>query len=211
MARAHYSIKFKLFYQIKFGTMFTTKFGEQRMGKGWLRNLIINRKALEIDKHAIGIYQHQNDVLAGHILPTVKTYGLKSKSSARPLIELRAFEDDVARSIINVKFKNVKTSLWKNYNVKKGRQSYPRIFFPADKTRNYSKCKQVITRNNLRKYQILQGTHKHASTQISQKYSRRLSKNRNYLIVLTPWTRLFFSSHWKTTNRTSKITQSAVS
>ena len=42
-----------------------------------------------------------------------KTYGLKTKLSAPPVAELRVFEDDVARLIENVKFRDVNNEFMK--------------------------------------------------------------------------------------------------
>ena len=44
---------------------------------------------------------------------SANTYGLKSKRSAPPVTELRAFEDDVARLIENVKFRDVNNEFMK--------------------------------------------------------------------------------------------------
>ncbi|XP_068673499.1 uncharacterized protein [Montipora foliosa] len=66
------------------------------------------------------------------------TYGLKSKLSAPSVTELRAFEDDVARLIENVKFRDVNNEFMKELERdKKKIKSSTNIFVPADKTRNY--------------------------------------------------------------------------
>ena len=44
---------------------------------------------------------------------SANTYSLKSERSAPPVAELRAFEDDVARLIENVKFRDVNNEFMK--------------------------------------------------------------------------------------------------
>ena len=48
---------------------------------------------------------------------SANTYGLKSKRSAPPVAELRAFEDDVARLIENVKFRDIERSSSSHHTV----------------------------------------------------------------------------------------------
>ena len=72
MVRTSYSIQFQLFHQIKFETnirghhvynnVWTPTNGERLTAKPDNR-----QETLEIDKHAIGVYQHENDLLVGHI------------------------------------------------------------------------------------------------------------------------------------------------
>ena len=107
------------------------------------------------------------------------TYGLKSKLSAPSVTELRAFEDDVARLIENVKFRDVNNEFMKELERdKKKIKSSTNIFVPADKTKIITKCTQAITRNCSRKMSLnLANTHKNTSPQISLKNSRTSSKN----------------------------------
>ena len=80
--------------------------------------------------------QANNDDRAAH--RSANTYGLKSKLSAPPVAELRAFEDDVARLIENVKFRDVNNEFMKELeHDKKKIKSSTNIFVPADKRRNY--------------------------------------------------------------------------
>ena len=114
----------------------------------------------------------------------INTCGLKSKLSAPPVAEYRAFEDEVARLIENVKFRDVNNEFMKEIELDRRKmKSSTNIFVPADKTR--TKCIQVITRNCSRKMS-LNPTNKHRNTlpQISQNNSRTWSTNCNYLIVL---------------------------
>ena len=86
------------------------------------------------------------------------TYGLKSKLSAPSVTELRAFEDDVARLIENVKFRDVNNEFMKELERdKKKIKSSTNIFVPADKTRNYyemhpSYYTKLLTENVTKSY-----------------------------------------------------------
>ena len=108
------------------------------------------------------------------------TNGLKSKLSAPPVAELRAFDDDVARLIENVKFRDMNNEFMKELERdKKKVKSSTNIFVPADKARNYCEMlTQVITRDCSRKMSPNPtNTHKNTSPQIAQKNSRTSSTN----------------------------------
>ena len=101
------------------------------------------------------------------------TYGLKSKRSAPSVTELRAFEDDVARLIENVKFRDVNNEFMKELERdKKKIKSSTNIFVPADKTRNYyemhpSDYTKLLTENVTKSYKHAQ---EHIATNIAEEF-----------------------------------------
>ena len=104
---------------------------------------------------------------------SANTYGLKSKRSAPPVAELRAFEDDVARLIENVKFRDVNNEFMKELERdKKKIKSSTNIFVPADKTRNYyemqpSDYTKLLTENVTKSYKHAQ---EHIATNIAEEF-----------------------------------------
>ena len=104
---------------------------------------------------------------------SANTYGLKSKRSAPPVAEIRAFEDDVARLIENVKFRDVNNEFMKELERdKKKIKSSRNIFVPADKRRNYyemqpSDYTKLLTENVTKSYKHAQ---EHIATNISEEF-----------------------------------------
>ena len=65
------------------------------------------------------------------------TYGLKSKHAAPPVSDLKPFEDDVAKMIESVKFRNTSDNFIKTLERDKRKISDSNnVFVPADKTRD---------------------------------------------------------------------------
>ena len=113
--------------------------------------------------------QANNDTEQGRAAHrSANTYGqLKSKRSAPPVAELRAFEDDVVRLIENAKFRDVTNKFMKELERDK-----------KIKQEIITKCNQAITRNYSRKMPLNPtNTHKNTSPQITQKNSRTASMN----------------------------------
>jgi len=116
--------------------------------------------------------QANNDTeLARATHRSANTYGLKSKRSAPPVAELRAFEDDVARLI--EKFRDVNNEFMKeSERDKKTIKSSTNIFVPADKTRNYYEMQPSddakLLRENITK--SYKHTQEHIATSITEEF-----------------------------------------
>ena len=104
---------------------------------------------------------------------SANSYGLKSKRSAPLVAELRAFEDDVARLIENVKFRDVNNEFMKeSERDKKKIKSSTNIFVLADKTRNYyemqpSDYTKLLRENVTKSYKHAQ---EHIATSIAEEF-----------------------------------------
>ena len=139
---------------------------------------------------------------------SANTYGLKSKRSAPPVAELRAFEDDVVRLIENAKFRDVSNEFMKELERDKKKITY--IFVPADKTRNYyemqpSDYTKLLTENATKSYKHAQ---EHIATNIAEEFKDsvdelKLSNRTDPMAKTTAFLTL------EDTNQTSKTTLNA--
>ena len=104
---------------------------------------------------------------------SANTYGLKSKLSAPPVLELRAFEDDVEFRDVNNKFMK---------ELERDKKSSTNILLPADKTRNYyemhpSDNMKLLTENVTKSFKHAQ---EHIATNIAEEFKDIVNELKSY-------------------------------